>query len=146
MIREICYNLKMKLLKAFIAGLAFPATLLPIVYLILYLSGHSEVRSQPLQFMPLFIPIVFGLWNIIYFAIGEKCPVKNKSMRLWIWGALLGLLVALIGVFIIGLPKLLFGFTGSMQYLPLIVVPIIYGLIWRYIVSVLNSLLSLEEW
>ncbi len=67
-------------------------------------------------------------------------------MRLWVWGALLGLIAALIGVFIISLPELLYGLKGPLQYLPLIVVPIFYGLIWRYVVGSLNDLLGLEEW
>ena len=131
-------------LKAFIAGLAFPATVLPIVYTILYLANHDAVVSLPLQFIPLFLPLVFGLWNMLCFMFGDRCPIKNKSAHLWFTGASLGLLVALVGVFIIGLPELLFGWTGTMQYLPLIFVPIVYGLIWRYIVGYLNDLFGLS--
>lgn len=132
-------------LKAFVAGLAFPATLLPFIYSILYFSGHSAVKDLPLQFIPHFVPIIFGLWNIFYFTIREKCSIKNRNVRLWVWGALLGFIGALIGVFLIGLPELLFGLTGVLQYLPLIGAPIFYGLIWRYIVSSLNDLLGLED-
>jgi hypothetical protein len=133
-----------KYLKVFIAGLAFPATILPFIYSSLFLSGHNAVINIPVQFIPHYLPIIFGLWNMLYFAIGEKCPIKNKYRRLLAWGALLGLIATLIGIFIIGLPELLYGLTGPLQYLPLIVVPIFYGLIWRYVVSSLNDLLGLE--
>lgn len=132
--------------KAFIAGLAFPATILPVFYLVLYLVGHSSVRNLPLQFMPLFSPMLFGLWNVLYFVIGKRCPVKNRHSRLWTTGASLGFLAALLGVFVIKLPELLFGFTGILNYLPLITAPIIYGLIWRYIVSYLNEVVGLKDW
>ena len=133
-------------IKIFIAGLAFPAAVLPFVYSLLILSGHSAGEMFPLQFIPHFLPIIFGLWNMLYFAIGEKCPIKKKSTRLWVWGALLGFIAALCGVFMIGLPELLFGLTGALQYLPLIIIPILYGFIWRYIVSAINDLLGLQEW
>jgi len=133
-------------IKAFIAGLAFPASLLPIVYAILYVSGHRAVINVPLQFFPLFLPLVFGVWNILYFAMGKCCPVKGRYLRLWVTGAILGFLVALLGVFVIGLPTLLFGFTGALRYLPLVIVPILYGVIWRYIVGNLNELVDLKDW
>ncbi len=133
-------------IKIFIGGLAFPATLLPFVYSLLIFSGHSAAITIPLQFIPHFLPILFGLWNMLYFVIGEKCPIKNRNIRLWGWGALLGFIAALSGVFMIGLPELLFGLTGALQYLPLIIIPILYGFIWRYIVSAINDLLGLKEW
>lgn len=133
-----------KFLKVFIAGLTFPATILPFIYSFLFLSGNNAVINIPVQFIPHYLPIIFGLWNMLYFALGENNPIKNKNMRLWAWGALLGLIAALIGIFIIGLPELLYGLTGPLKYLPLIVVPVFYGLIWRYVVSSLNNLLGLE--
>ena len=37
----------MKYVKAFIAGLAFPATVFPILYSGMYLWGQGEVRTMP---------------------------------------------------------------------------------------------------
>jgi len=135
----------MKYLKAFIAGLAFPATLLPFIYLILYSAGHQAIHTQPLQFIPLFIPLVFGLWNVGYFLVGNKCSIQQRNPRLWVTGISLGLLVGLVGIFMLHLPKLLFGFTGVLFYLPIIIVPIIYGIIWRYIVHSLNTVVGLKS-
>ena len=83
---------------------------------------------------------------MLYFAIGEKCPIKNRSIRLWGWVALLGFIAAWGGVFMIGLPELLFGLTDALQYLPLIIIPILYGFIWKYIVSAINGILGLKDW
>ena len=136
----------MKYVKAFIAGLAFPATVFPILYSGVYLGGQGEVRTVPVQFFPLFIPLVFGLWNDLYFLIGKRCPVRDRNVRLWAHGGILGFLAAVFGVFVIGIPALLFNVTGGIQYLPLVVVPIVYGLIWRYVVKYLNDLVGLDDW
>lgn len=135
----------MKYLKAYLAGIAFPATLLPIMYLSLFFGGHSAMRAGDLILMPLLLPMLFGLWNGVYFMVLKSCPLKKEGSRLWAHGMILGLLVALIGVFIIGVPKILFGFTGILQYLPLIILPIIYGLIWRYVIAYLNQIVGLKN-
>ena len=136
----------MKTIKAFIAGLVFPATFLPFAYSTLFIMDMGEVRITPLEFFPLFVPIIFGLWNVIYWAIGERCTLKDRNKRLWFTGASLGVVVSLFGVFFLALPQLLFGFTGLMVYSPLLFVPIIYGLMWRYIVKHLNDLMGLQDW
>jgi len=133
----------MKLLRAFVAGLIFPAAVLPIAYSLLYLANTGQIRIMPLQFFPLYIPIVFGLWNAMDFLIGDRCPVKDNNTRLWVTGISLGVLASIVGVFFLALPQLLFGFTGLMVYVPLIAVPIFYGLIWRYIIKFFNQLLGL---
>ena len=131
--------------RAFIAGLAFPAVLLPVVYLILNQTGLMVAISLPLQFQPLFLPIIFGFWNVLYFAIGRRHPVKAKNSRLWVTGIILGLIVASFVVFVSDLPELIFGITGGSNYLPFIIAPIIYGLIWRYIVNSINNLVGLQD-
>ena len=135
----------MKHIKAFIAGLAFPATLLPIVYSVFYVSGLQSLRTYPLQFAPLFAPLIFGFWNVLYFMIGARCLGKNQNARLLATGACLGFLLADIGVFGLKLPGLLFGWSDARQYLPLIGAPILYALIWRYIVKYLNELAGLDD-
>jgi hypothetical protein len=45
----------MMYVKAFIAGIALPASVLPIAYSLLYLVGYGAVRRLPLQFFPLII-------------------------------------------------------------------------------------------
>jgi len=132
----------MNYIKRFIAGLAFPATLLPIAYTVAYCLELGSIRSEPLQFMPLYIPLVFGLWNILDYSFGSSCPIKDKNIHQWVNGALLGLIVALVGVFYLGLPEKLLGLTGTSQYLPILIIPFLYALIWRYIISPLNDALA----
>ena len=133
----------MKYLKAFIAGMAFPATLLPFVYWCLYTGNYGAIRDFPLQFFPMFLPIAWGMWNVFDVFIGDKCPVKNINLRMWTMGIILGLMVAYFGLFIVELPLKLFGMSGASAYSLLIFVPIFYGLLWRYIVKHLNALLNI---
>lgn len=133
-------------LKEFIAGLSVPATLMPFVYATLYFTGPETVRTTPIEFLPLSLPIIYGLWNIVYFKIGKKCPIKSRSPRLFVHGATLGLMLALVGVFIIGLPKIVFNAQGLSYYAPLVVVPLLYGTIWRYLVGPVNNAVKLKDW
>jgi len=80
---------------------------------------------------------------MIYVGVGDHCPVPGINNRLWTTGAILGFLVALIGIFVFRLPTIIFGFTGIIQYLPIILLPIIYGAIFRYIVKWLNRVLDI---
>lgn len=131
-------------LKAFMAGLTIPAVVMPFAYAVLYKVNVGQVQTEPFQFLPLFLPLAFGLWNVLYFATLSNCPMKDKpALRLTLWGAKLGLLVALLGVFVLNLPWYLFGITSDFKYAPLIILPIVYGIVWRYGVGYLNKVLSL---
>jgi len=134
-----------KYIKYFSAGLLFPAVFLPIVFGVLCAFGHQSVRSGHLIVIPLAIPIVFGLWNILYFLIGDKCPIKSRYCRLWAHGVILGLLLAPIGVFCFQVPQRLFGLTGNWIYLAFVFVPLIYGVIWRYVIHYLNQTFGLND-
>lgn len=129
----------MRYVKAFIAGLAFPATFLPMVYLLLYIF-NLNVKNLPLQFIPLYLPLVWGLWNILFFYIADKYPVLYRNKRYFLMGFALGLIWALFAVFRLNL-HLLFNFTISIFWI-LITVPLIYGLLWMLVVKYLNDLLD----
>jgi len=128
-------------IKAMLAGMGFPSLVLPLLYTVLYIYKPTLIQANPLQFIPMYIPILFGLTNIIYLHMDTKI-IPNANFRLWITGAGLGLIVATIGIFIFKLPALIFGFSHGWQYFPLIFLPFIYGFIFRYIVKALNKLLN----
>jgi len=129
----------MKYLKAFIAGLALPATFLPAgIFVILFLGKINILEIAPVYILPW----IWGIWNVLYFSIGERCPIKNQNLRLWATGATLGFLLALFVVFVKA-PALLFGLEECWQYFPLIVMPLVYSIVWRYVVKHLNSLVGL---
>lgn len=131
----------MKHLRAFIAGIALPSVLVPFfLYLAIYL-GKPQVLDVPFLHV---LPLVWGIWNILYFAFFRNFIPASVDVRLLVTGAVLGLLVAFCGIFWLHVPDLL-GLAGSYRYIPLIVGPVVYAVLWRYIVKPLNVLVGLEE-
>jgi len=132
------------LIKAFISGIAFPAVFLPVAYAVLYYIQPETTQGNPLQFIPLFIPMLFGITNSVSLWIDDRYSVENREWRLWISGACLGLIVAFPGVLIFKVPVLVFGLSHGFEYLPFLILPIVYGAIFRFIVGWLNLVLDLE--
>ena len=60
-------------------------------------------------------------------------------------GASLGFLASLFVVFVFRATELL-GLSGFVKYFPLVMMPLVWGLLWRYVVKHLNALVGLKEW
>lgn len=131
----------MKWLKAFIAGIVVPSIILPIMVLILTSLGKSQLLTQPFLH---FIPIIWGLWNIFYFKYLKNILPENQDVRLLITGAILGFLVAAYGTFWLNIPQTI-GLPDQVRYLPLVVAPILYAILWRFLVKDLNDILYLKD-
>lgn len=58
-------------IKCMIAGMAFPSVFLPLAYTALYFYKDVSIQAHPLQFIPMYIPLLFGITNLIYLWIGE---------------------------------------------------------------------------
>lgn len=132
-------------IRAFIAGSSFPAIIWPFLYLGISFT-FSPTADFPIGLIPLTIPILYGLVNILYFWIGKRCPIKDVNQRLLSTGALFGLGLSLYGNFVSNIPQELFKLTGAMQYITIPIAIIAYALIWRYIIKYINKLVGLKEW
>ncbi len=130
----------MKYLKVFIAGLTFPCIVLPFWLLFISSEFNPSVYTHPAIY---FVPLIWGVWNIVYFAFLSKVLPGNSTIKLLLTGAILGFLIALYEVFVEHIPSLL-GMPYSVTYLPLIVAPIFYALCWLFIVNPLNHLLGVD--
>lgn len=128
----------MKYIKMFIAGIALPSTLVPFLLCLAKYAGKPQLLDIPFLH---FIPLLWGVWNILYFTWFDKIELR-ETPRLLLTGAILGLLVASIGVFWLHIQAVL-GLPASLTYLPLIVGPILYAILWLYIVKPINHLLGL---
>jgi len=131
----------MKLLKSFIAGIVVPSIILPILILLAVYLGKSQILTIPFLH---FIPVVWGLWNMLYFTVLKNILPENQDMRLLITGAILGFLVASFGTFYLDVPHLV-GLPDQIYYLPLIAGPILYAILWRFLVKDLNHILYLKD-
>ena len=119
-----------------------PAILLPFVLLTLSLTNNIRF----IELIPIYlIPILWGAWNVMYFDIGQKCLIKKQNYRLFVTGASLGFIIAILAVFRFNILYSLFNLTGPITYLPLVCVPLLYGLVWRYCVKYINSVVGLND-
>jgi hypothetical protein len=132
----------MNLLKAFVSGMILPSFLVPfvLVFFALFLQRKDILGVLFIHIIPLF----WGIWNVLYFALFRRIFTGNENTKLLMTGGLLGLIVAIIGVFWLHLPSLL-GLTGYEKYFPLIGVPIVYAILWRFVVKPLNALVGISE-
>lgn len=131
----------MKYIKMFISGMALPSFIIPFLVIAALNYGKSQIIGQPFLH---FIPLIWGVWNILYFLIFTKILPGNTTIRILLTGGILGLLIAIYGVFWLHIPSIL-GLPESMKYLPLLIAPIIYSILWLIIVKPLNDLLGLSE-
>lgn len=129
----------MNLVKAFIAGIVIPSLLLPAGLYYAFFSGHREILEFPSVHL---LPLVWGIWNALYFASFKHFFLDHENRGLWITGAVLGLLVACYGIFYLHI-----AFFGHphVHYIPLVLAPIVYGILWRFGVKPLNHLLGIEK-
>jgi hypothetical protein len=130
-----------KFVKAFIAGMALPAVFLPIAYSVLFVNEHHALMIHPIQFIPMYLPLAWGLANAMYVQL-HGAPGKHVNRGLWITGICLGFVVAVYGVFVMHLPTIIFGVVHGYDYAPLIILPVVYGLLFRYVVKWLNKTLA----
>lgn len=121
--------------KAFLVGLAIPAILLPFV---LY-GGVWIGKPELLNVIVLhFLPLVWGIWNIFFLLFFQWLKPGNVNASYFLMGGLLGLFLAIYGVFGLNLPGLV-DVHPPLSYLPLLFVPILYALLWRGFIKPLNQ-------
>lgn len=132
-------------LKAFILGSSYFVLLTPFTYL--GVSYHfNPVEGFSIEFVSIALPILFGLINVLYFHVKDFYPVKSLNARYWLTGLVYGLLLSSYGIFVEDLPATLFAYIipPSLEYSPLLIAPILYGCVWRFIVKNLNHFFELE--
>lgn len=130
----------MRYFRAFISGLVIPSIILPFVLFIALSLGKSQVLAIPFLH---FIPLIWGIWNILYFAFIKDILPGELNLRLLITGAVLGFLIAFYGVFWLNLPEII-GLPNQIKYLPILIAPILYAILWKFCVKPLNDLLGLK--
>ena len=121
----------MNTIKAFMVGIFFPTLIIPFALLILNYLGFQNVVY--LIFIH-FIPIAWGVWNVLYFWICRHFLPENAMASSILTGGSLGLLIALIAVFWFDLPDMV-GLKEGFEYIPLVVAPILYTIFWAIIVT-----------
>jgi len=129
-------------LRAFIAGSAFPVLIWPFLYLGIPFTLNPQSGFQ-MGLTAIFLPFVYGFTNILTIFLQKRWPPKNLNSRMLTIGALLGLVLSLLGNFMSNIPTNLFLLQSSIRYITIPLAILMYALIWRYIVKNLNKIFGL---
>lgn len=126
---------------AFAAGAALPALLLPFLLLVLGAAGERALSQQPVFH---FLPLIWGVWNVLYFDVCRRFLPGGRTARLLVTGGILGFLVALFAIVVLRIPQTI-GITGVWIYAPFVVAPVLYAVLWTWIVGWLNVKVGLKD-
>jgi hypothetical protein len=125
-----------KLITVFLISSSLPVFLITMTYLGLAYEANGRPSNVPYELFPIFIPFLFGIFGVINYVIIQTQKSNNISILL---GALFGFILSLIGNFGMNLPDILFKMKSSDIYTVHIYAPIIYALIFRFILTPLTN-------
>ena len=88
-------------------------------------SGLEPERAYPLLSLWCIVPALWGLWAML-------APKAWVPQRLPLWGAILGLLLGAVAMFVIDLPARMFGVAAPapQRGLAILVLAGLYSLLW----------------
>lgn len=87
------------------------------------------------MWFPVLIPLIYGIFGLINEYIIDTMGINYS----FVVGATFGLLLSLVGRFILNLPVLLFNFTKSTEYKVHIYAMIMYAAIFQFIITPLTQ-------
>lgn len=127
--------------RAYLAGVALPTVVVCVVGLVVAFLFHD---TEPAILRALMLPIAgnpvaWGLWNVLWVALGRR-----KWVQLGWHGALLAVILIGLGVLFaasLDVPQA----TPALGAAVLIPVGFVYYVLWRYAVAFLNSLVGLDR-
>jgi len=120
--------------QAFIAGFIGPALVFILLTLVLVPEGNFHfVRLYPFYLLPL----LWGFWDVLYYYFARHIIFLKK---LGIWGALLGLMTSLVGIYRYDTWKLLQQHVLAELDLAntILLEVVIYFLLWEIVVRYFN--------
>ena len=126
--------------KAFLAGLIVPAIASPIIIGFLVIQGEVQSIAQ-LPFIYLG-PLLWGVWNILFEQVRNSIPLNDRANKLGAFGALYGLLSALINSFFFEFTTAISILSDSLIVLAIVGYPVLLFFVWKHVVHVLNVYLD----
>ncbi len=125
----------MGLVKDFIVGSSWPATIVSMLYIgIAYVRTPPEKHPIPFQYIIWLLPVLFGLTNAL---AGVITPGTALSMTLV--GVAFGIVLSNVGLWMYRMPTEIFGFSKNRSYIPLLIAPFVYAFVWGVVVHQLNQ-------
>ncbi len=127
------------MLQRFAAGSAISSMGIAVAALVVLLTPDPK-RSYALTILWCLIPTVWGLWAML-------APKAWIPQRFPLWGAILGLALGLLAMFVLNLPTLVFGgaFPAWRRGLAVLLVVAFYYLLWMLVRVVYRRLAGLPS-
>jgi len=127
---------------ASIIGSSIYATMITFSYTGKAYKTSGKPKDIPFELLPLIVPSLFGLMNIINIYIQENINLKFKGKNYLISGivgAIAGLIFSFIGRFGLNLPTKMFQFTEKNEWQVHIIAAIMYAIIFTVIIQPTNE-------
>ncbi len=124
------------MLRRFVAASAVASVLIAIAALILLVvPGFTIQRFAPVLLVWCCAPFVWGLWLMM-------APASIVPEKLPAWGAILGVVAAVMAAFVLDMPARVFGtsFPAVYRWVAVIVMVIFYFLLWMIVRTVYRNL------
>jgi len=122
--------------RRFAAGSAVAAIAIACaVLVVLFMPAGTQERFYPLTVVWCFVPAVWGLWMVF-------APATWVPQRLPIWGAILGLIAGLLGVFVLHMPSRIAGVAlpVTLRGVFVVVITVFYYFLWMLVRAAYRSL------
>ena len=126
-------------LRGFIIGSSLPATIWPLAGLG-FASRHLPAGTLNWLLIGLFFPVLFGVTN----ALTATHPACKGWIRMLGIGAVMGLVSASVGTFLLNIPEVVYGLEGNRRYLALLAGAAFYGMVWAFPVRWMNELFAAD--
>jgi len=108
--------MKQNTFTSFIVGSSFPIIIWPLLGLAV--AARRSGADLDFSMVGIFVPLIFGSFNAIIYAIG----INRTRKTMFLSGAALGLMLASLGTFILNIPETVYGLVGNQKYIMLIAV------------------------
>ena len=125
--------MKQNALASFIVGSSIPVVIWPLFGLAV--AARRSGADLDFSMVGIFMPLIFGSFNSITYAIGFNRTRKTMFLS----GAVLGLMLASLGTFILHIPETVYGLLGNQKYIMLLAGPIFYGSVWSFVLHTLEK-------
>lgn len=126
--------MKLTALRAFVSASSLPVIIWPLFGLAM--AARRSGADLDFSMVAIVIPLIFGSYNTAVYALG----IDRTRAKMFAAGAVLGLMLSSLGVFILHIPESVYGMVGNERFLMLLAGPLFYGSVWALV------LFPLEKW
>ncbi len=125
--------MKQNTLTSFIVASSLPVVILPLFGLAV--ASRRSGADLDFSMVGIFMPLIFGAFNAIIYAIG----INRTRRTMFLSGAILGLMLASLGTLVLHIPENVYGMVGNQKYIMLLAGPIFYGSVWAFVLHTLEK-------